>query len=78
MNIAFPMFECSTNFGGAWALGGFRRINDRLVSEVLQEAPLRDKTVGLIDATDLPASTADKKKTGDPGARSGQIWGRAL
>lgn len=58
--------------------GGFRRINDRLASEVLQEAPLRDKTVGLIDATDLPANTADKKKTGNPGARSGQIWERVL
>lgn len=58
--------------------GGFRRINDRLASQVLQEAPLRDKTVGLIDATDLPASAADKKKTGALGARGGPIWERAL
>jgi len=42
--------------------GGFRAINDHLTREILRVAPLREKTLALIDATDLPARTRDKKK----------------
>jgi hypothetical protein len=42
--------------------GGLRAINDHLSEQLLRVAPLRDKTVALIDATDLPASTRDKKR----------------
>jgi hypothetical protein len=54
--------------------GGLRAINDHLSSQILLTAPLRDKTVALIDATDLPASTRDKKKTANPGARHMPRW----
>ena len=56
--------------------GGFRCINDHLVHQLLLIAPLRDKTVGLIDATDLPACSRDKKKTANLGARDERHWGR--
>ena len=42
--------------------GGFRAINDYLIRQLLLVAPLRDKTLALIDATDLPARACDKKK----------------
>jgi hypothetical protein len=54
--------------------GGLRAINDHLTGQILQVAPLRDKTVALIDATDLPASTQDKKKMAGPGAQRGSRW----
>lgn len=62
-----------------WRLGsgGWRSINDHLLARVLETAPLRDKTVALIDATDLPASTQDKKKTVSLGAPRARPWGRA-
>ena len=59
-------------------VSGFRCINDHLVHQFLLVAPLRDKTVGLIDATDLPACSRDKKKTASPGARDEQHWGHDL
>jgi hypothetical protein len=54
--------------------GGWRAINDHLIDRIVQVAPLRDKTVALIDATDLPASTQDKKKTAALGAPPGPRW----
>lgn len=54
--------------------GGLRAINDHLSSQILLTAPLRDKTVALIDATDLPASTCDKKKMGSLGVPRGRRW----
>ena len=57
--------------------GGLRTINDHLSGQILLAAPLRDKTVALIDATDLPASTRDKKKTVDLGARRMRRWEHA-
>jgi len=41
---------------------GLRRINDFLVQPLLESVPPNRKTVGLIDATDLPAATSDYKK----------------
>jgi hypothetical protein len=40
----------------------------------LLTALLRDKTVALIDATDLPASTRDKKKMVNLGAQRMPRW----
>lgn len=57
---------------------GWRGINDHLARQVLRIAPLRDKTVGLIDATDLPAATRDKKKMAWLGAPNEPHWERAL
>jgi len=44
-------------------VSGLRTINDQLVKPLLSPLPPWNKTVAIIDATDLPASTADKKKT---------------
>ena len=57
--------------------GGLRVINDHLISRILPTAFLGDKTVALIDATDLPASARDKKKTANLGARHMPRWGLA-
>lgn len=65
-------------FRSRLGVSGLRRINDHLAQQVLAAAPLRDKTVGLIDATDLPAATRDKKKRVWPGARGERPWERAL
>jgi Transposase domain (DUF772) len=65
-------------FRARLGVSGFRCINDHLVHQFLLVAPLRDKTVGLIDATDLPACSRDKKKTASLGARDGRHWGRDL
>ena len=54
--------------------GGLRAINDHLSGQILLTAPLRDKTVALIDATDLPASTCDKKKMVNHGAQRMLGW----
>jgi hypothetical protein len=58
-------------------VSGLRWINDHLVQQVLLVAPLRDQTVGLIDATDLPARTRDKKKKVEFGLRAEQPWAHA-
>lgn len=52
-------------------VGGLRRVNEYLVKEVLAFLPGSGKTVAVIDATDLPAATADKKKTEATGRRHG-------
>lgn len=57
--------------------GGLRAINDQLSDQLLQLAPLREKTVALIDATDLPASTRDKKKMVSLGVPPGRRWALA-
>ena len=54
--------------------GGFRGINDHLIQQILLVCPLREKTVALIDATDLPARTSDKKKSCAVGAPDRQSW----
>lgn len=42
--------------------GGFRAIHDHRAREILWIAPLREKSVALLDATDLPARAGDKKR----------------
>jgi hypothetical protein len=44
-------------------VAALRRINEQLVRRLLCFLPEGGQTVAIIDATDLPASTADKKKT---------------
>jgi hypothetical protein len=44
-------------------VSGLRAINDHLVKRLAAHIPSFGKTVAIIDATDLQASTADKKKT---------------
>jgi len=48
-----------------------RRINEQLVQQLLGFLPVGGQTVAVIDATDLPAATADKKKTGAGGRPNG-------
>lgn len=46
-------------------VSGLRWINDEMVKQLLGFIPASSKTVAIIDATDLPASSADKKKPSD-------------
>lgn len=50
-------------------VSGLRAINDWLVRKLLRYLRADQKTVAVIDATDLPAATADKKKTAENGQR---------
>jgi len=52
--------------------------NDHLVRALLKYLRVEQKSVALIDATDLPAATADKKKTVVNGQLNGRLWVRAL
>lgn len=54
-------------------VGGLRLINEHLARAVLTCLPAGGKTVAIIDATDLPAATADKKKTEGAGRHSEQL-----
>lgn len=64
-------------FRGRAGVGGLRAINDYLVVGLLQHLHADRRSVAVIDATDLPAATADKKKTGGSGRPAGRPWGRA-
>lgn len=44
-------------------VAALRTINEHLVKQLLPFLPTGGQTVAIIDATDLPAATADKKKT---------------
>lgn len=55
-------------------VGGLRAINDHLVRELLKHLRAEQKSIGVIDATDLPAATADKKKTDESGPQSERPW----
>lgn len=50
---------------------GLRAINDLLVKRLLLFIPADSKTVAIIDATDLPAATSDKKNTVTPARLKG-------
>jgi hypothetical protein len=64
-------------FRGRAGVSGLRAINDHLVVRLLKYLRAEQKSVGIIDATDLPAATADKKKTVANGRPSGRPWGHA-
>lgn len=55
---------------------GLRAVNDHLVRRLLKLIPAESQTVAIIDATDLPAAAADKKKTGASGRHNGLLWER--
>lgn len=57
-------------------VGGLRAINDHLVLRLLKSLRPERKSAAVIDATDLRAATADKKKTGGNGLHGGRPWGR--
>jgi len=73
-----PDIRMLHEFRSRLGVSGFRGINDHLTQQILLVAPLRDQTVGLIDATDLPAASRDKKKMASLGALSEQLWERGL
>jgi hypothetical protein len=54
-------------------VSGLRAINDCLVRALLKQLRPDLKSVALIDATDLPAATADKKKTVANGPLNGRL-----
>jgi hypothetical protein len=59
-------------------VSGLRRINDHMVTQLLSFLNAGQKSVALIDATDLAAATADKKKTVANGRQSERRWERDL
>ncbi len=59
--FTIPEAHMLNNFRQALGVSGFRQINRHLLLELLTHAPLNPATVAFIDATDLPASTEDKK-----------------
>jgi hypothetical protein len=63
-------------FRGRVGVSALRAINDFLVLKLLKHLRPEQKSVGLIDATDLPAATADKKKTVESGLPSERHWER--
>jgi hypothetical protein len=75
--FAIPDARMLNDFRRALGAGGFRQINDHLFWELLANAPLNETTVAFIDATDLPASTEDKKNKPEIGPRFGRRWERA-
>jgi hypothetical protein len=62
-----PDVRMLCQFRAEAGVAGLRRINEQLVRRLLRFLPAGGQTVAIIDATDLPASTADKKKTGNRG-----------
>lgn len=74
--FAIPEAHMLNNFRQALGVSGFRQINRHLLLELLTHAPLNPTTVAFIDATDLPASTEDKKNKPGTGRRGGQPWER--
>jgi hypothetical protein len=59
-------------------VSALRAVNDHLVRALLKYLRAEQKSVALIDATDLPAATVDKKKTVVSGQLNGRLWVRAL
>jgi len=72
-----PDVRMLCEFRAQAGVAGLRRINEHLVQQLLSFLPAGGRTVALIDATDLPAATADKKKTGAAGRPSEPPWVRA-
>jgi hypothetical protein len=61
-------------FRGRAGVSGLRAINDYLVQGLLKGLRPDLKSVALIDATDLPAASADKKKTVANGRPDALLW----
>ena len=58
-----PDVHMLCDFRAEAGVAALRRINEQLIRRLLRFLPEGGQTVAIIDATDLPASTADKKKT---------------
>jgi hypothetical protein len=58
-------------------VAALRTINEQLVKQLLSFLPVGGQTVAIIDATDLPAATADKKKPKVDGQHNGPRLERA-
>jgi hypothetical protein len=61
-------------FRSAFGVSGFRSVNDVLVMSLLKHLDANRKALAVIDSTDLPASTSDKKKIGATGRPCGPTW----
>ena len=72
-----PDVRMLSQFRAEAGVAGLRRINEQLVRRLLKFLPTGGQTVAIIDATDLPAATADKKKTGSRGRPGWQLSARA-
>lgn len=66
-----PDVRMLCEFRAQAGVAALRRINEQLVQQLLGFLPSAGQTVAIIDATDLPAATADKKKTGGDGPPNG-------
>jgi hypothetical protein len=71
-----PDVRMMHEFRSRAGVSGLRRINDHLVGMLLKFLRPEQKSVALIDATDLPAAAADKKKMGANGPPNAPLWGR--
>jgi hypothetical protein len=72
-----PDVRMLSEFRAEAGVAALRRINEQLVRRLLRFLPAGGQTVGIIDATDLPAATADKKKMGNRGRPGQPPWGPA-
>lgn len=75
--FAVPDVRMLHEFRRAMGATGLRQINNHLLEEVLVHAPLNETAVAFIDATDLPASTEDKKNKPETGLLAEPHWERA-
>jgi|SRR5690349_23117562 len=58
-----PVASQLHDFRTAMGIGGLRRVNERLLVPLLEGLVPDRKSVGLIDATDLPAASSAFKKS---------------
>lgn len=73
-----PDVRMLNEFRAAAGVAALRRINEHLVLRLLPFLPTGGKSVAIIDATDLPAATSDKKKPRPAGRPSALPWAPAL
>ena len=71
-----PDVRMLNEFRASAGVGGLREINNHLVAQLLKQLRPEQRSVALIDATDLPAATADKKKTAENGLQGMRHWER--
>jgi hypothetical protein len=69
-----PDVRMLSQFRADAGVAGLRRINEQLVRRILRFLPADGQTVAIIDATDLPAATADKKKMAGHGRPGRLRW----
>lgn len=72
--FALPDVRMLSDFRRCLGAAGLRQINDHLLWELLVHAPLNKTAVAFMDATDLPASTEDKKNNPERGPRVEPPW----